>query len=155
MLADTNSEMSILLSVNTTLDGSIMHVVSTNEFYIQSQENLKQLIDHQCIIKTLANLSVNMDFKSIRGQPAHQVGDICLAKYLCDSTWYRGVVMKVNVDQQSDEGYSYDVFFADYGNIESQMPGSLVLSMQCVRNAIKCSKKNSLENDLMSLVELP
>lgn len=111
MLADTNSEMSILLSVNTTLDGSIMHVVSTNEFYIQSQENLKQLIDHQCIIKTLANLSVNMDFKSIRGQPAHQVGDICLAKYLCDSTWYRGVVMKVNVVQQLDEGYSYDVFF--------------------------------------------
>ena len=95
-----------------------------------------------------------MDFKSIRGQPAHQVGDICLAKYLCDSTWYRGVITKVNVDQQLDEGFSYDVFFADYGNIEPQMPGSLVLSMQCMQNAIKCVKMTCHENDLKSVVEL-
>ncbi len=70
--------MSILLPVNATLDGSIMHVVNTNEFCIQAQDNLKQLIDHQRIIQVLAELSVNMDFKSVRGQPAHQVGDIWL-----------------------------------------------------------------------------
>ena len=150
-----NNEMSLVLALNTTLDASIMHVENTNEFYAQSKDNLESLIEQQRVLQTLAELSINMDFKSIRGQPTHQVGDICLAKYMCDSTWYRGVVVKVNVDQESDDGFSYDVFFVDYGNVEVQMASNIVLSMQCVRNAIKCSKKIAHEKELKSVVELP
>ncbi|KAK6626429.1 hypothetical protein RUM44_008902 [Polyplax serrata] len=39
-------------------------------------------------------------------------GDMCIAKYHGDNSWYRGTILKVNENQ------SYNVHFVDYGNTE-------------------------------------
>ncbi len=155
VLTMSEADKGLNFAQDTKIDSVISHIVTSSEFYIQSQENLTQLVDQQQRIQLLAKLCSEMQFKSIKGKPTHQIGDVCLAQYLSDSSWYRGVILKYQEYPPQSGEFVYDVFFADYGNIEFNMSENLLCSIQAVKNSIRSSKKTSLELDLKSIIELP
>ena len=71
---------------------SISHIVGITEFYVQSPDNLKDLMDHQERIQDLAEENK----KTPTGSDCFRVGDFVLVNYLVDQCWYRGLITALN-----------------------------------------------------------
>ena len=65
--------------------------------------------------------SLSLSFISL-SQPELKAGQLCLARYSLDNSWYRAYVEKVHGMQSA-----YDVFFIDYGNREKVTDGHVRL----------------------------
>lgn len=71
---------------------SISHIVGVTEFYVQSTDNLANLMDHQERIQDLAETKGTPTMS----QKSFNVGDFVLVNYAVDQCWYKGVITAVN-----------------------------------------------------------
>ena len=97
------------LDLNKEYSVSISHIVSINEFYVQSPDNLKELMDHQERIQLLADTKL-ASTNGVNPDSQHHVGDFVLAKYELDQAWYKGLVTAVTKNSSNND-YSYEVIF--------------------------------------------
>jgi len=78
---------SLELSTNKEYKVCISHLVGINEFYVQSTENLSDLLDNQSRIADLVD-----NYKPIKKHD-YIVGDFVLVRYSVDAQWYKGVIV--------------------------------------------------------------
>lgn len=137
-----NNNNNIELELNKDHVVSICHIETTNEFYVQLAGNIKELMEHFQRIQLIAELAQK------HSDTKHQVGDLVLARYHIDDTWYKGLVTQV--DKKTG---LYEVYFVDYGNTEANNSPVDLRSMSFLYETV--SNKQELIDDLNAIIEFP
>jgi len=78
---------SIKLDTNKDYKVCISHLEGINEFYVQSTDNLSDLLDNQTRIASLVD-----NYQPMKRHD-YIVGDFVLARYSVDAQWYKGVIV--------------------------------------------------------------
>ena len=134
---------------------SLSHIINTDAFYVQSHDKLLSLIEHQQKIQSkLLNSQPQINFKC--EDPIFHIGDFIFARYLVDGSWYRALVTlvtrSIENSNEVNDGYSYEVYFVDYGNTEYDMTSYNLRSIQSVFDSIP---QDQYKNELNSIIDFP
>ena len=114
---------------------TLVYINSTNEVYVQLNENFDLLITYQQHLQLIMNSLVQSTDDRTGG--VFKVGDYVIAKFSYDLSWYRGIVLET---PQPDK---YEIYFVDYGNKEVVEKDSIY----SVNDLIKVVKEDSSDSN--------
>ena len=142
----TEEITSLNLEKNSELDVSISHIVNTNEFYVQANDGISNLIDHQQKIQQLADYFIET---KLANAAAIKPNDYVFVKYNIDSTWYRAVI--VSSSHSANNTTLHEVYFVDYGNKEVDVNSEDIISIERVINEMT---KINFDTNIIEILEV-
>ncbi|XP_053168675.1 tudor domain-containing protein 1 isoform X2 [Hemicordylus capensis] len=134
MFSDLNT---LGLKKNTKLEGTVTDFINPCEFYIQ--------VNSPEVLSNLNKLSVKLKYHYGVSEDEYipVKGEVCVAKYSVDQTWYRVLIKEVDVPKKRAE-----VLYIDYGNRESAQLHRIARLHKDIAHfppcAIKCCVANVL-----------
>jgi hypothetical protein len=142
---------------------TFIHIENTSEFYVLSVENAQKISEYTQLIQEALIKYENScspyrttQLNGKKSTPSFKIGDLLFTKYEEDNEWYRCFITDVTPESslsnsnQSNDGFSYEVYFVDYGNKQKN-----VMSSNCrTLEQIKASKVVG-EKELNNIFNLP
>ena len=139
------------LEIDSMTPVTILHVESTNEFYVHHCDNTKKFVSNQNRINALLKSSAPLVDHS------YALGDYVFVHSSDD--WYRGLITQIRRrstagnDDDDDDDLIYQVYCVDFGHRENDVTRHQLRPIQFISHALPSQQHQSEEAS--SIITLP